>query len=75
MPHIAVKVIPGKTEAQKQRLADAITRDVVEIFGYEEAAVSIALEEIPAERWKEDVYLPEIQGHPQRLLKEPGYQL
>jgi len=28
MPHIVVKLWPGKSENQKQRLADAITKDV-----------------------------------------------
>ena len=32
MPHIVVKLWPGKSENQKQRLADAITKDVMEIL-------------------------------------------
>ncbi|KAF0094355.1 MAG: hypothetical protein E1N59_2071 [Puniceicoccaceae bacterium 5H] len=75
MPHIIVKAWPGKSEDQKQRLAEAITRDVMEIFHYGEESVSVALEEIPAERWKQDVYGPDIKGHPERLLKKPGYQM
>jgi hypothetical protein len=30
MPHVIVKLWPGKSERQKQQLADAITRDVME---------------------------------------------
>ena len=36
MPLIVVKLGPGKSEHQKQRLADAITKDVVEILNYSE---------------------------------------
>ena len=29
MPHVIVKLWPGKSEKQKQRLADAVTKDVM----------------------------------------------
>jgi hypothetical protein len=32
MPHVIVKLWPGKSEAQKRNLADRITRDVMDIF-------------------------------------------
>lgn len=32
MPHVIVKLWPGKSEKQKKRLADALTKDVMEIF-------------------------------------------
>ncbi|WP_249194958.1 tautomerase family protein [Gluconobacter cerinus] len=34
MPHIIVKLWPGKPEQQKQRLADMITQQVTTILGY-----------------------------------------
>ena len=34
MPHIIVKLWPGKSEEQKQSLADAITDNVTTILGY-----------------------------------------
>jgi hypothetical protein len=36
MPHIIVKLYPERTEEQKVRLAEAITKDVVEIAKYPE---------------------------------------
>ncbi|MCR4524213.1 4-oxalocrotonate tautomerase family protein [Bosea sp. 47.2.35] len=33
MPHVIVKALRGRTEDRKTRLADAITRNVMEIFG------------------------------------------
>jgi len=32
MPHVIVKLWPGKSEQQKTRLAEAITKDVMEIL-------------------------------------------
>lgn len=75
MPHIIVKAWPGKTEAQKQRLAEAITRDVMDILGYAEESVSVGFTEIAADRWKEEVYRPDIEARAQTLYKKPGYKM
>ena len=75
MPHVIVKIWPGKTEAQKQALAEAVTKNVMEILGNSEGSVSVAVEEVDSERWREEVYLPEIAGQPDRLYKKPGYTM
>lgn len=75
MPHVIVKAWPGKTEQQKQRLAEAITRDVMEILGYGPDSVSVSFEEVASERWRDEVYLPDIQAHPETLYKKPGYRM
>lgn len=75
MPHVIVKLWPGKSEKQKKRLADAITRDVMEVFDYGEESVSVALEEIPAAEWGEKVYRPDIVLSPAKLYKKPGYTM
>jgi 4-oxalocrotonate tautomerase len=73
MPHVIVKLWPGKSEQQKKRLAEAITKDVVEILNYDEHSISVALEEIESSDWAEKVYKPEIEGKWSELYKEPGY--
>ena len=75
MPHVLVKLWPGKSEKQKKRLADAITRDVMEVLDYGEESVSVALEEIPAAEWAEKVYRPDIVQNAARLYKKPGYTM
>ncbi|MBR8371139.1 tautomerase family protein [Burkholderia cenocepacia] len=75
MPHIIVKAWPGKTEEQKQRLADAITRNVMTILGYGQESVSVGFEEIPSDRWKEEVYRPDIEARAATLYKKPGYRM
>src|SRR5258708_17021898 len=49
MPHVIVKLWPGKSEQQKTRLAEAITKDVMEILHYGEESVSVAMEEVKPE--------------------------
>jgi 4-oxalocrotonate tautomerase len=75
MPHIIVKIWPGRAEETKQRLADAIARDVVDILGSSEASVSVAIEEVSSEDWKKDVYDPEIRDRQGGLYKKPGYSM
>ena len=73
MPHIIVKLWPGKSEQQKTRLAEAITKDVMEILHYGEESVSVAMEEVKANEWVEKVYRPEIKAKLNKLYKKPGY--
>jgi len=75
MPHVIVKMWPGKSEQQKQRLADAMTRDVMDILGYGEEAVSVGIEEVASSDWAEKVYKPDIQKNPEMLYKKPGYTM
>ena len=73
MPHVIVKLWPGKTEQQKTRLAEAITKDVTEILHYGEHSVSVAMEEIKPNEWAEKVYRPQIKNNLNSLYKKPGY--
>ena len=73
MPHVIVKLYPGRSEQQKARLADEIVRDVVAIGKCEEKSVSLAIEEIKPEDWAEKVYRPDILNNQKRLYKKPGY--
>ncbi len=73
MPHIVVKLWPGKSENQKQRLADAITKDVMEILNYSEKSISVAVQEVKPENWAAEVYRPEVQINIEQLYKKPGY--
>ena len=73
MPHVIVKLYPGRSEQQKARLADEIVRDVVAIAKCEEESVSVAFEEIKPEDWPEKVYKPDILDSPEKLYKKPGY--
>ena len=73
MPHVIVKLYPGRSEQQKARLADEIVRDVVAIAKCEEKSVSVAFEEIKPEDWAEKVYKPDILDSQEKLYKQPGY--
>ena len=73
MPYIDIKCYPGRTEEQKKRLADKIAEDVAEIFETKPESVSVAIEDVQQEDWKEQVWDREIAPKRGRLYKEPGY--
>ena len=75
MPHVTVKLWPGKSEQQKKELAERITKDVMDVLHYGEDSVSVALEEVSAQQWAEKVYQPEIVNTPGKLYKKPGYKM
>ena len=74
MPHVIVKLYPGRTEDQKNRLVDEIVRDVVEIAKCAEKSVSVSIEEVHPDEWTEKVYKPDILNGAGALYKEPGYK-
>jgi 4-oxalocrotonate tautomerase len=75
MPHVIVKLWPGKSEQQKQQLADAIVQDVIDVLNYGEESVSVAIEEVTSNDWAEKVYRPDIVDRSDTLYKQPGYKM
>jgi 4-oxalocrotonate tautomerase len=73
VPHVIVKLWPGKSDEQRTRLSEAIVRDVTSILDYGDEAVSVAFEEVAPADWSEKVYKPHILGKWDQLTKEPGY--
>jgi 4-oxalocrotonate tautomerase len=73
MPHITVKMHPGRTEQQKTQLAERIVKDVIDTLKCDEKVVSVAVEEIKPEDWAQKVYKPEILENNGKLYKKPGY--
>ena len=75
MPHVIVKLWPGRSEPQKRHLADAITKEVMKALQSDEGAVSVSIEEIEPADWEEKVYRPDIADRPAQLYKKPGYTM
>ena len=69
MPHISIKLYPGRSEQQKVRLAEQIVKDVISLLESSEDSISVAIEEINPEDWVETVYKPEILNAPEKLYK------
>jgi 4-oxalocrotonate tautomerase len=73
MPHVIVKLWPGKSEELKKKLAAEVTKAVTSALNYADDSVSVGIEEVPASDWNEKVYKPDIIGKRQTIYKQPGY--
>lgn len=74
MPHVIVKLYSGRSEKEKSRLADEITKAVTATLKYGEESVSVGIEAIEPKDWAEKVYKPDILGKPDTIYKKPGYK-
>lgn len=73
MPHIIVKLYPGRSDDQKAQLTKAIVKDVTSILDASDASISVAFEEVASDEWSEQVFKPDILDKWDKLTKEPGY--
>jgi 4-oxalocrotonate tautomerase len=73
MPHVIVKMFPGRSEEQKTRIAEEMTKALMLAADCTEKSVSIAIEEVAKEDWVEDVYKPDILAKADSLYRKPGY--
>ncbi len=73
MPHIAVKLWPGRSEEEKTAFARAVAKtafaravadDAARYLHADKAWVSVSIEEIEPEAWEETVVRPEILEKP-----------
>jgi len=74
LPHVIVKLASGRSDPTKARIAEAVTKAIVANAGCEEAAVSVAIEDVEPADWTEKVYKPDIAAHWAALYKKPGYE-
>ena len=71
MPHVIVKLWPGKSEQQKERLADAITKDIMEILNYGEKSISVAMQEVKPQDWAKRCTDPRSRAISTNCIRSP----
>jgi 4-oxalocrotonate tautomerase len=73
MPHVEIKCFPGRSEEQKTRCAEEVTKAITETMGCDASSVSVAIKEIEKEEWKDKVWDTQIAPEKDSLYKKPGY--
>jgi 4-oxalocrotonate tautomerase len=73
MPHVIVKMLPGRSEQLKAKLAQEMTKAVTSTLNLDEDSVSVAIQDIQQKDWTEQVYNPDIIGKAATIYKKPGY--
>ena len=72
MPHVLVKMYAGRSDQQKAKLAQAVSKAVDAELNCGEDAISVAIEDVNPQAWAATVYKPDILNNP-NLYKQPGY--
>lgn len=73
MPHIIVKLWPGRSEELKQTVAKKLAEEAAKGLNSGIENISVSFEEIPQEEWKREVYKKDILDKPEQLYVKPGY--
>lgn len=73
MPHVIVKMTPGRSEAKKQALADEITQSVMKYTNVPATGVSVDIQVVDEKDWKSKVYDVDITPIMDKLYVKPDY--
>jgi 4-oxalocrotonate tautomerase len=74
MPHVAIKLYPGRTIEQKKALTEKIITAMAETIDADERSISVSFEDIDPAEWDERVVKPEIADKLDCMTKLPGYE-
>ncbi len=72
MPHISIKMLKGRTEEQKEKVANALADALVSSLGCSRRHVSVTVEDYTPQQWQ-DVFEQEITKKQDKLYISPGY--
>lgn len=72
MPHILVKLYPGRSEQMKQDFSRKLVECTAEALKAPIGAISVSIEEVPPDRWEETVVKPEMLDKPETLYIKPA---
>jgi 4-oxalocrotonate tautomerase len=72
MPHIIVKLYPGRPEEAKRAIADKINQAVIDVLKIPGEVISVAIEEVAKEAWNEQVNKVDIFPKQSTIYKHSG---
>ena len=71
MPHITLKMLKGRTDAQKQAAAEKLAAALVDAIGCNPTHISVSVEDFTPEEWQEQ-YRTEVAENA-HLVLTPDY--
>ncbi|HIU83300.1 MAG TPA: tautomerase family protein [Candidatus Faecicola pullistercoris] len=73
MPHIAVKMLKGRTDEQKRKLADALAAAMQQTIGAAPTHITVSIEDYTPAEWQEQ-FRNEVTDRPQEnIFIKPQY--
>lgn len=73
MPHVNVRMYPGRTLEQKHALTKRLVEAVQETLGVPESSITVVIEDVAPEKWGTLVVEPEIRAKKECLFKSAEY--
>ena len=68
MPHIVVKMYPGRDETIKENFCEKLIELTMDALKVPDKAVTVMIEEIPKELWETQVREPEINKNEENVF-------
>ena len=72
MPHIGIKILKGRTQEQKEKLAAALVRTLTKELGCSEHYVTCTIEDFDAVQWQK-VFEEEVTKKQDKVFKKAEY--
>ena len=72
MPHIGIKMLKGRTQEQKEKLAAALVRTLTKELGCFEHYVTCTIEDFDAVQWQK-VFEEEVTQKQDKVFKKAEY--
>ena len=72
MPHIGIKMLKGRTQEQKEKLAAALVRTLTKELGCSEHDVTCNIEDFDAVQWQK-VFEEEVTQKQDKVFKKAEY--
>ncbi|HIX07411.1 MAG TPA: tautomerase family protein [Candidatus Borkfalkia faecipullorum] len=72
MPHIGIKMLKGRTQEQKEKLAAALVRTLTKELGCSEHYVTCTIEDFDAVQWQK-VFEEEVTKKQDKVFKKAEY--
>ena len=73
MPHVDIRCFAGRSDEQKKECAEKVAEVIAETLGCKITSVSVAIKDVPGEKWKAEVWDKQIVPDEPYLYKKPGY--
>ncbi len=73
MPHITIQMYPGRDDATKKKLADAILETASKTLERGKEHFSVSIVDIPQDEWKDKVYDKVLSD--KNTIIQPGYKM
>jgi phenylpyruvate tautomerase PptA (4-oxalocrotonate tautomerase family) len=72
MPHISLKMLKGRTPAQKEQAAEALSAALQKALGVGPSHITVSIEDFTPEEWQ-TVFQTEVTDKPDAQYVQPGY--